>query len=82
VASEKRGSVTDATAVCIMFNYNLTTPIESAKLLGICPRDNRRWFGAGYGQVIPSGNHINFTWTGPENPQVNELVNINFEFYR
>lgn len=82
VASQKQGSVTGATDVCIMFNYNLTTPIESAKLLGICPRDNRRWFGAGYGQVIPTGNHINFTWTGAENPQVNELVNINFELYR
>lgn len=82
VASEKQGSVTDATSVCLMFNYNLTTPIESAKLIGIYPRDNRRWFGAGYGQVIPSGNHINFVWAGPENPQTNELVNITFEFYR
>ena len=81
-ASQKQGSVTDATNVCIMFNFNPTTPIESAKLLGICPKDNRRWFGAGYGQVIPSGNHINFTWTGPENPQVNGLVNITFSLYR
>ena len=82
VASQKQGSVTGVTDVCIMFNYNPTTPIESAQLLGICPRDNRRWFGAGYGQVIPTGNHINFTWTGVENPQVNELTNITFSLYR